>query len=160
MWRLGRLLIVWLSKTPASTEGCQIGRIDLSHSCAVLFPRDRKKTQRSSALYKDLDILFLNFDAIPQRSPRNTRRRPFGEKDGSRSSALQAIHAATGGAALILGADKELGTIEVGKWADLVFLDADPVADIRNTRRIWNVMHNGQLIDRSAILKTIKPASV
>jgi imidazolonepropionase-like amidohydrolase len=73
---------------------------------------------------------------------------------------MQAIHAATGGAALILGADKELGTIEVGKWADLVFLDADPVADIRNTRRIWNVMHNGQLIDRSAILKTIKPASV
>jgi imidazolonepropionase-like amidohydrolase len=73
---------------------------------------------------------------------------------------MQAIHAATGSAALILGADKELGTIEVGKWADLVFLDADPVADIRNTRRIWNVMHNGQLIDRSAILKTIKPASV
>ena len=33
---------------------------------------------------------------------------------------LQAIRAATGGAAQILGADKELGTIEVGKWADLV----------------------------------------
>jgi imidazolonepropionase-like amidohydrolase len=63
---------------------------------------------------------------------------------------LQAIHAATGAAAQILGADKELGTIEVGKWADLVFLDADPLADIRNTRRIWNVMHNGQLLDRLA----------
>jgi Tol biopolymer transport system component/imidazolonepropionase-like amidohydrolase len=70
---------------------------------------------------------------------------------------LQAIRAATGGAAHILGADKELGTVEVGKWADLVFLDADPLSDIRNTRRIWNVMHNGQLIDRAAILKTIKP---
>jgi Tol biopolymer transport system component/imidazolonepropionase-like amidohydrolase len=70
---------------------------------------------------------------------------------------LQAIRAATGDAAHILGADKELGTIEVGKWADLVFLDADPLADIRNTRRIWNVMHNGQLVDRPAILKTIKP---
>jgi imidazolonepropionase-like amidohydrolase len=69
---------------------------------------------------------------------------------------LEAIHAASGGAAQILGADKELGTIEVGKWADLVFLDADPLADIRNTRRIWNVMHNGQLVDRSAIVKTIK----
>ena len=63
---------------------------------------------------------------------------------------LQAIHAATGAAAQILGAEKELGTIEVGKWADLVFLDADPLADIRNTRRIWNVMHNGQLVDRLA----------
>jgi imidazolonepropionase-like amidohydrolase len=69
---------------------------------------------------------------------------------------LQAIHAATGGAAQILGAE-DFGTIEIGNWADLVFLDADPLADIRNTRRIWNVMHNGQLIDRSAIAKTIKP---
>ena len=69
---------------------------------------------------------------------------------------MEAIHAATGGAAQILGAGKELGTIEIGKWADLVFLDADPLSDIRNTRRIWNVMHNGQLIDRSAIVKTIQ----
>ena len=71
---------------------------------------------------------------------------------------MEAIRAATGGAAQILGAGKELGTIEIGKWADLVFLDADPLSDIRNTRRIWNVMHNGQLIDRSAIVKTIQPS--
>ena len=70
---------------------------------------------------------------------------------------LEAIHAGTGAAARILGAANELGAIEVGKKADLVILDADPLSDIRNTRRIWNVMHNGQLVDRSAILKTIKP---
>jgi imidazolonepropionase-like amidohydrolase/Tol biopolymer transport system component len=69
----------------------------------------------------------------------------------------QAIHAGTGAAAQILGADKDLGTIEVGKWADLILLDADPLVDIRNTRRIWNVVHNGQLVDRSAILKLVKP---
>jgi len=69
----------------------------------------------------------------------------------------QAIHAGTGGAARILGADKELGTIEVGKWADLVLLDADPLADIRNTRRIWQVMHYGRLVDRPAILKAVRP---
>jgi imidazolonepropionase-like amidohydrolase len=70
---------------------------------------------------------------------------------------VQAIHAATGDAARILGAEKDLGTIEVGKWADLVLLDADPLSDIRNTRRIWLVMHNGHIVDRAAILKTIKP---
>jgi imidazolonepropionase-like amidohydrolase len=70
---------------------------------------------------------------------------------------LQAIHAGTGGAARILGADKDLGTIEVGKWADLVILDADPLSDIRNTRRIWQVVQNGRLVDRSEILKTMRP---
>ena len=70
---------------------------------------------------------------------------------------VQAIHAGTGGAAHILGADKDLGTIEVGKWADLVLLDADPLADIRNTRRIWKVLQYGQLVDRSAILKVVRP---
>ena len=72
-------------------------------------------------------------------------------------SPTQAIHAGTGGAARILGADKDLGTIEVGKWADLVFLDADPLADIRNTRRIWNVMQNGRLVDRVGVLKVMRP---
>jgi Tol biopolymer transport system component/imidazolonepropionase-like amidohydrolase len=69
----------------------------------------------------------------------------------------QAIRAGTGAAARILGAEKDLGTIEVGKWADLVLLDADPLADIRNTRRIWQVVQNGRLVDRPAILKAIRP---
>jgi Tol biopolymer transport system component/imidazolonepropionase-like amidohydrolase len=69
----------------------------------------------------------------------------------------QAIQAGTGGAARILGADKDLGTIQVGKWADLVILDADPLADIRNSRRIWQIVHNGRLVDRSEILKVMKP---
>jgi len=69
----------------------------------------------------------------------------------------QAIHAGTGAAARILGADKEVGTIEVGKWADLVILDADPLIDIRNTRRTWKVIHYGQVVDREAIIKLMKP---
>jgi imidazolonepropionase-like amidohydrolase len=45
----------------------------------------------------------------------------------------------------------------VGKWADLIILDADPLADIRNTPRIWQVVHNGSLVDRAAILMAVKP---
>jgi len=70
---------------------------------------------------------------------------------------IEAIHAATGASAKILGADKDLGTIEVGKWADLVILDADPLADIHNTRRIWEVFQSGAMVDRNAILKVMKP---
>ncbi len=69
----------------------------------------------------------------------------------------QAIQAGTGAAARILGAEKDLGTIEVGKWADVIILDANPLQDIRNTRRIWHVIHNGHLVDRPAITKSIRP---
>jgi Tol biopolymer transport system component len=61
-------------------------------------------------------------------------------------SPLQALHAATGAAARIIGADHELGTVEPGKWADLVLLDADPSADIRATRRIRAVVQSGRLL--------------
>ena len=48
---------------------------------------------------------------------------------------MQAIRAATRDAAEVLG-DKNIGTVQRGKWADLLVLDADPVANIENTRRI------------------------
>ena len=70
-------------------------------------------------------------------------------------SPIEAIHAGTGAAARILGAEKDLGSIEVGKWADLVILDADPLSDIRNTRRIWKVMQSGHVLDRASIPKTV-----
>ena len=69
----------------------------------------------------------------------------------------QAIRAATADAAKILGADRDLGTIEVGKWADLLLLEADPSTEIRNSRRIWRVIHYGRLVDRQAILKSMRP---
>ena len=71
-------------------------------------------------------------------------------------SPAQAIRAATGNAARILGAEKDLGTVEVGKRADLVILDADPLVDIRNTRRIWQVIHDGRVVDRAAILSVVR----
>jgi imidazolonepropionase-like amidohydrolase len=68
----------------------------------------------------------------------------------------QAIRAATSSAAKIIGAASELGSIERDKRADLVILDADPLADIRNTRRISAVVQNGHVVDRAAILAAFK----
>jgi hypothetical protein len=66
-------------------------------------------------------------------------------------SPLEALTAATGAAAHALVAEDEIGTIEVGKWADLVILDADPLEDIRNTRKIWMVIKGGEIVDREAL---------
>jgi len=56
---------------------------------------------------------------------------------------LQALTAATGSNAKFIGAP-DIGTIAAHKWADLVVLDRDPIADIRNTRSIRQVYEAGR----------------
>jgi imidazolonepropionase-like amidohydrolase len=59
---------------------------------------------------------------------------------------MQALVAATGNAARVMRLD-ELGTLEPGKWADLLVLDANPLDDIRNTRRIDSVWIAGREVE-------------
>jgi imidazolonepropionase-like amidohydrolase len=68
-------------------------------------------------------------------------------------SPMQALQAATKNPADFLGKSDSQGTIEAGKNADLLLLDSDPLADIRNTRRIRAVILGGQLLDRSTLDK-------
>ena len=58
---------------------------------------------------------------------------------------LEAIKSATSDNAAWLG-DKTIGSIEAGKWADLLVLDADPLADIRNTKAIAAVYVAGNAV--------------
>jgi imidazolonepropionase-like amidohydrolase len=62
---------------------------------------------------------------------------------------MEALQTATRNPARFLHV--EAGTIEVGKRADLVLLDANPLADIRNTRRISAVVLDGTLFDRTRL---------
>jgi imidazolonepropionase-like amidohydrolase len=66
--------------------------------------------------------------------------------NGAGLSPLQAITAATRGAAHAIGVDDVRGTITAGTVADLVILDADPSVDIRNTRRIRYVIKEGRIV--------------
>ena len=52
---------------------------------------------------------------------------------------LRTIVASTGEAARCMRVDEELGTLEAGKWADFVVLNANPLDDIRHTRNIESV---------------------
>ena len=68
----------------------------------------------------------------------------------ARLTPREALWGATLGPARFFGMEREVGTIEAGQLADLVLLDADPLADIRNTRRIAAVVLRGELFDATA----------
>jgi imidazolonepropionase-like amidohydrolase len=60
----------------------------------------------------------------------------------------QALVSATSDAARCLKIDAEVGTLEAGKWADFVALDADPLSDISNVRKIDSVWIAGNRVTR------------
>lgn len=69
---------------------------------------------------------------------------------------MAVLHAATIGSAETIGRKSDLGSVEPGKVADLVVIDGDPLTDLRNARRVVQVMRDGRLYD-AATLDTIWP---
>jgi imidazolonepropionase-like amidohydrolase len=66
-------------------------------------------------------------------------------------SPLDALRTATLNPARFLGATDSLGVIAVGKLADLVLLEADPLTNVQNTGRVRAVVLNGRYFDRQAL---------
>src|SRR5262249_47958153 len=70
----------------------------------------------------------------------------------------EALKTATYNPAKLMGMLDRLGTVEKGKLADLVLLDANPLDDIANTQRIRAVLVNGKYLDRAALDKLLSDA--
>jgi imidazolonepropionase-like amidohydrolase len=64
-------------------------------------------------------------------------------------SPLEALRTATINPATFLDRTKDFGSVETGKIADLVLLDANPLDDIANTTKIAAVVANGRLLSRA-----------
>ncbi|NBC03128.1 MAG: amidohydrolase family protein [Bacteroidetes bacterium] len=64
---------------------------------------------------------------------------------------MEALQSATLNPARYFEMEDELGTIEEGKWADLLILDANPLEDIENTLEIHAVIKQGKLYDRETL---------
>jgi len=65
------------------------------------------------------------------------------------------LRIATINGARALGVDDRLGTLEVGKLADLVVVQGNPLDDIRNTRNVRTVVKNGEVFDAPALLASL-----
>jgi imidazolonepropionase-like amidohydrolase len=79
--------------------------------------------------------------------------------EDAKLSPREALWSATIGPAKFARLDARLGTIAPGKIADIVLLDADPLSDIRNTRRIFAVVQAGRHFSRAeldAILRQVR----
>ena len=75
---------------------------------------------------------------------------------------MEALQTATLNPAKFLGRTRDLGTVEEGKLADLVLLDANPLDDIRNTQKISGVFLGGRYFSRAdldGILKEVEVAA-
>jgi len=68
-------------------------------------------------------------------------------------SPFQALQTATVNAAQLIGCDRELGTVEAGKIADLVFVGGDPLIDIRRARDVKRVMKGGRIYSVAELIK-------
>jgi imidazolonepropionase-like amidohydrolase len=68
---------------------------------------------------------------------------------------MEAIQAATIVPARVMGIDREAGTIERGKRADLIILNGNPLDDVRNTRNVEYVITNGVMYNCAELWRSV-----
>lgn len=119
--------------------------------------RDHPKFLQSGTAQKELD-----YDPLPKRNFHNAVKvgvkiaygTDMGEGDHTMEFGLmvdnglsrgEALLSATGAAADLLGDSQDIGTIQAGRYADLVAVDADPLGDVRAMTRVQFVMKGGTI---------------
>jgi imidazolonepropionase-like amidohydrolase len=110
----------------------------------------------------DLDVLrALHASGIPivagtdQAVPGHSLHREMEIYVEAGFTPMEAIQSATIVPARAMGREKDSGTIEAGKRADLIVVDGDPLADIRNLRRVVTVVQAGRAYDAAKLWRLV-----
>ena len=96
-------------------------------------------------------IIVTGSDIAAERIPGFTMHDELALLVGCGLTPMQALQAATINSATVTKREKDLGSIDAGKLADLVLLNADPLADIHNTSKIEAVIVDGKLLRRARL---------
>ncbi len=127
---------------------------------------DDLESRRKNAmlLIKSGAIATPGTDSYWAAAPELTRTPKFPEQDHGMGTILaieglvelgmtpaQAIVAGTKNGSIAARGQKDFGTLELGKFADLVILSADPLADIHNIQKVATVIKDGKVIDRTKL---------
>jgi imidazolonepropionase-like amidohydrolase len=70
---------------------------------------------------------------------------------------LEVLRSATVGGSRALRKDADTGTVTVGKYADLVVLESDPLANLQNLSHAWRVIKDGHVYNPVELMKSIHP---
>jgi len=94
-------------------------------------------------------VIVTGSDIAAERIPGFTLQEELALLVDAGLTPMQVLQAATINSATVTNRSKELGSIDAGKFADLVLLNADPLADIHNTSKIEAVIFGGKLLRRA-----------
>jgi imidazolonepropionase-like amidohydrolase len=104
-----------------------------------------------SKMYQDSVTLLAGTDIAGTRVPGFSLHQELEQFVAAGLSPASALKTATVNPASVLGLSTDFGSIEPGKIADLVILEADPLADIKNTAKIAGVILRGKYLSRKKL---------
>jgi imidazolonepropionase-like amidohydrolase len=151
------------AKPPASFEpGVNKVPVELAEQLTDVEPPSENSALGEKIFEKDIAIVgALHKAGIPivagtdQGVPGHSLHREIELYVQAGFTPMEAIQAATLVPARVMGVEKELGTVEKGKRGDLILINGDPLADIRNTRNVEYVITNGTMYHTAELWQSV-----
>jgi len=160
---LFELFTATTARTPASFElGVEKIAPELAQPLTDVEPPSERSELFDKVFSKDIAIVgALHRAGVPivagtdQAVPGHSLHREIELYVQAGFTPMEAIQAATIVPARVMGLEKESGTVEKGKRADLVLLTADPLVDIHNTRKVEYVISNGTMYHTAELWQSV-----